>query len=187
MIHPWIGFPKRASIEMQEFDHEDEEPHRSWRETYANLVMPAHRGAETRMAFKDPLTLLGAKAILGHMKVGSEEPSSFARLAKLASSSIFRTSLEEATEKLAQVREELKKASEGAQVYAMTPGALGVDGSQHLGGAPMFQSLASMQMRPTLGGGFGGFGPYGGFGGDVPTLINSYKAMAGGAGAPVGW
>lgn len=161
-----IGFPKHAEVDAQDFEIEEEAPHHSWRKLYPKMVVPATRGAEARLAFKDPGVFLVSR--------------------------LFRGSLQDAGQKLAAVAEELKKAEEGPQVFAMTPQALGVNGSGRLGGAPLFQSLTSMQMRPTLSGGFsGGFsgmGPYGGFGGDVSSVVNNYKAMAsGGAYAPVGW
>lgn len=162
----FLGTAKRASGDAGAVE-DDIAPHMSWRD--------AHRSLEESMRFP-------ARA-----RMARDKPGLF-----LLTSLFKNASLEDVATRLAQVRGILKEGGEWEQgsggssaagVYSMTPQSLGVPGSG-LGGQGAFNSIASMQMRPTLASGmYGGWGGPGG--GDVGGVINSYRTMAGGG--PVGW
>lgn len=166
-----LGFPKTANTQGLTPEEEDLgiNPHGpGWRGVWGGLKRHESEGGKARMARKAPVTFVASTA-LSHLFKGA--------------------SLQEAAEKLAQIRSwwQQKQAGEweqgsggsAAHVISLTPQSLGVSGGG-LGGSGVLQNIASMQMRPTMAGGmYGGWG-----GGDASSVVNAYRGAAGGT---VGW
>ncbi len=170
-----LGKPLVKKAEEEEFNPA---------EARAHLGNAIRRGTETRLAVKNPLSYLAARAFLG------PEPS----VIKMAS---------QLPDTLEEVMEVIKEAARkgpgwdrgGGEAHAMTPGALGLSAGQSrmLGGPETFSSLAAATMRPGMYGGMyggGGMGPGMNMMGpaSVDNVISLYKGQASGQGGyGVGW